>query len=79
MYEELRLKNRENAFRYYVQRIKQDPDTVIIEGDNYSFVTKKGIVRRYRAFFSFKEYAKSEYYLSKNKMERVWGFIFVNV
>ena len=43
-------KNRMNAFRQYVRDWKkQDPDTVTRNGDIFTYRTKRGLVKRFKA------------------------------
>lgn len=71
-------KNRRDAFIYFVEAIKrQNKDTINVNGDIFSYVTKRGIVKKYKAFKSFDEYKKSDIY--ENRMEKVNGFIFVEL
>ena len=68
-------KNKKAAFQHLVEYKKQNKDTVSINGNEYSYTTKKGIVKKYIRFNSFAEYQKSELY--PHHAERVEGFYFV--
>lgn len=47
--ERIILENRLSAFKHYVSAWKkQDPDTVCVDGDIYSYVTKRGVTKRFR-------------------------------
>lgn len=71
-------KNRRDAFTHFVEVIKkQNKDTITVNGNTFSYITKRGIVKKYKAFKSFDEYKKSTVY--KNRMEKVNGFIFVEL
>lgn len=71
-------KNRRDAFTHFVEVIKkQNKDTITVNGDIFSYITKRGIVKKYKAFKSFDEYKKSDIY--ENRMEKVNGFIFVEL
>lgn len=73
-------KNRKEAFEHLVEIKKQDKNTVVVEGNIYSFKTKRGITKRYIAFVSWDEYKKSGLiYKANYKLERVNGFIFVEI
>ena len=49
-YESIIKQNRLAAFKQYVGAWKkQNPDTVKVEGDIYSYRTKRGLVKRFRA------------------------------
>lgn len=68
--------NRKKSFEHFVEAWKkQNKDTVSVNGNEYSYTTKRGIVKKYIAFNNFDEYKKSELY--KNKAEKVNGFYFV--
>lgn len=75
MLEEQIRKNRYNAFVHLVEMKKQNPETIEVNGDDYSYKTKRGILKNYRFFKTFEAYRKSEYY--ENRLERVNGFLFV--
>lgn len=71
-------KNKKLAFEHFVEAWKkQNKDTVVVNGNEYSYTTKKGLVKKYIGFNSFKEYKKSELY--PEKAEKVEGFIFVEI
>ena len=41
--------NKVNAFKHYVKCWKkQDPDTVEVDGDIYSYKTKRGLIKRFK-------------------------------
>lgn len=70
--------NRQEAFKYFVEVIKkQNKDMVVVNGNEFSYTTKKGLVKKFIGFNSFDEYKKSELY--PNKAERVNGFYFVAI
>lgn len=49
-YKRLEAENRLNAFKHYVKAWKkQDPDTVEVKGDVYSYKTKRGVVKRFKS------------------------------
>lgn len=74
----VREQNKLNAFKHFVGAIKkQNPDTVEVDGNIYSYRTKRGLLKRYIHFPTFKEFVNSEYY--NNRMEKVNGFIFVEI
>ena len=63
-YGELAKKNRKEAFIRYVRDWKkQDASTVEIHGDTYSYKTKRGVVKSFRA-------------TSEVTPLKVWGFYF---
>ena len=68
-------KNKKEAFEHLIKGKKQDIDTIFINRNEYSYTTKRGLVKRYYGFNSFSEYKKSELY--PNKPEQVNGFYFV--
>ena len=71
--------NRRKAFEHFVECWKkQDKSTVNVNGNKYSYKTKRGILKEYIAFKSFKEYQKSDYYMGY-EMVKVEGFIFVEI
>lgn len=70
-------KNRKLAFEHLVEVKKQDKATVNVNGNEYSYTTKRGLKKRYISFNSFNEYTKSEFY--EKKLERVNGFLFVEL
>lgn len=70
-------KNREMAFEHLVEYKKQNKETVVVNGNEYSYTTKRGLIKRYIGFNSFIEYRRSELY--PNKAEQVNGFYFVEV
>lgn len=68
--------NRRDAFNHFVEVIKkQSKDTVVINGNEFSYTTKRGLIKKFIGFNSFSEYRKSELY--PNKAEQVNGFYFV--
>lgn len=70
--------NRQEAFKYFVEVIKkQNKDTVVVNGNEFSYTTKRGLIKKFIGFNSFDEYKKSELY--PNKAERVKGFYFVAI
>ena len=70
--------NRRKAFEHFVECWKkQDKSTVTVNGNVYTYKTKRGITKKYIGFNSFKEYEKSELYTKK--AEHVEGFYFVEV
>lgn len=69
-------KNKLEAFQHLVERKGQNKDTVFIDDDGYyCYKTKKGLLKAYVSFNSFKEYEKSDFY--PENPERITGFIFV--
>lgn len=70
-------KNKMLAFRHLVSIKKQDAETVAVNGNLFSYTTKRGILKTYVGFNSFKEYRKSSLY--PNKPEQTNGFYFVPV
>ena len=68
-------KNKKEAFEHLIQCKKQDVETISISGNEYSYTTKRGLIKKYYGFNSFAEYKKSELY--PNKPEQVNGFYFV--
>lgn len=67
-------KNKRLAFEHLVEIKKQNKETIIINGNEFSYTTKRGLVKRFIGFNSFAEYKKSDLYL--HKVERVNGFYF---
>lgn len=67
-------KNKRLAFEYLVEIKKQNKETIIVNGNEFSYTTKRGLVKRFVGFNSFTEYKKSDLY--QNKVERVNGFYF---
>ena len=68
--------NRQEAFKHFVEVIKkQNTETITVNGNEYSYTTKRGLIKRFIGFNSFAEYKKSELY--PNKAEQVNGFYFV--
>lgn len=71
-------KNRRDAFAHFVEVIKrQNKDTINVNGDIFSYVTKRGVTKKYKAFKTFEEYRKSNIY--EKHLEKVNGFIFVEL
>lgn len=70
--------NKRLAFEHLVEIKKQDKSTVIVDGDKYSYKTKRGLVKTYIGFNSFKQYQNSNLY-PEHREERVNGFSFVEV
>lgn len=68
-------KNRRLAFEHLVERKNQNKNTISIEGEKYSYKTKRGLIKTYVAFNSFGEYRNSVLYPTPD--ERVNGFYFV--
>lgn len=70
--------NKQEAFKHFVEAIKkQNKDTVIVNGNEFSYTTKRGLIKKFIGFNSFDEYKKSELY--PNKAEQVNGFYFVAI
>lgn len=67
-------KNKRLAFEHLVEIKKQNKETIIVNGNEFSYTTKRGLVKRFVGFNSFTEYKKSDLYL--HKVERVNGFYF---
>ena len=68
--------NRQEAFKHFVEVIKkQNKDTVVVNGNEFSYTTKRGLIKKFIGFNSFAEYKNSELY--PNKVEQVNGFYFV--
>lgn len=70
-------KNKMLAFLHLVKAKKQDEGTVVVNGNLFSYTTKRGVIKTYLCFNSFQEYNKSKLY--PNNPERVNGFYFVPV
>lgn len=70
-------KNRRKAFEHLVEIKKQNKETIIVNDNEYSYITKRGLKKRYIAFNSFDDYKNSNLY--KNKLEKVEGFLFVEL
>lgn len=70
-------KNKKYSFEHLVERKKQNKDAVIVNGNQFAYTTKKGLLKKYIGFNSFDEYKKSELYPSK--AEQVNGFYFVEI
>ena len=70
-------KNKRLAFEHLIECKKQNVETISINGNEYSYTTKRGLVKKYIGFNSFTEYKKSEIY--PNKSEQVNGFYFVQL
>ena len=68
-------KNKKYSFEHLVERQKQNKATVVVNGNIFSYTTKKGLTKRFVGFNSFGEYKKSKLY--PNKAEQVNGFYFV--
>lgn len=69
--------NQRVAFEHLVEIKKQDKNTVVVEGNTYSFKTKRGLLKQYIGFYSYEAYRKSEYY--PTQPERCNGFLFVQL
>lgn len=68
--------NKRDAFSYFVEVIKKaKQSTIVVNGNEFSYTTKRGLIKRFIGFNSFSEYRKSELY--PNKAEQVNGFYFV--
>lgn len=67
-------KNKRLAFEHLVEIKKQNKETIVVKDDEFSYTTKRGLVKRFIGFNSFTEYRKSDLY--PNKVERVNGFYF---
>lgn len=67
-------KNKRLAFEHLVEIKKQDKETIVVNGNEFSYTTKRGLVKRFIGFNSFADYKKSDLY--QNKLERVKGFYF---
>lgn len=70
-------KNKKISFEHLVECKKQNKETVIVNDNDFSYTTKRGLVKKFIGFNSFGEYKKSELY--PNKAEQVNGFYFVEV
>ena len=72
MYKKMIEDNKRHAFEHFVSVIKkQNPVTIEIEEDIFSYTTKKGVTKRYKYFNNIKDAIKSGY-----KIERVNSLIF---
>ena len=70
--------NKKKSFEHYVVVWKkQNKDTISVNGNKYSYITKKGVLKEFIGFNTFNEYKNSELY--PNKAEKVNGFYFVPV
>ena len=70
--------NKKKSFEHYVVVWKkQNKDTISVNGNKYSYITKKGVLKEFIVFNTFNEYKNSELY--PNKAEKVNGFYFVPV
>lgn len=67
-------KNKRLAFEHLVEIKKQNKEIIIVNGNEFSYTTKRGLVKRFIGFNSFAEYKNSDLYL--HKVERVNGFYF---
>lgn len=72
-------KNRKSAFEHFVEIKKQDKNTIIVNGNEYSFRTKRGLLKKYIGFNSFKEMKKSSLFNYESHIERVNGFYFIQI
>lgn len=70
-------KNKKSSFEHLVECKKQNKDTVVVNGNEFSYTTKRGLLKKYIGFNSFNEYKKSELY--PNHAEKVNGFYFVEI
>lgn len=70
-------KNKRKAFEHLVEYKKQNKETISIKENEYSYITKRGLLKKYMGFNSFNEYKKSELY--PNKAEQINGFYFVKI
>lgn len=77
MFVEQIKKNRKAAFLILVERKKQNIDTVTVNENEYSYITKRGVIKKYKGFDSFGGYRRSDLY--PQTPERVNGFYFVAV
>lgn len=68
--------NKRLAFEHLVENKKQDKETITINGNEFSYTTKRGLVKKFIGFNSFEEYKKSNLY--PQKPERVNGFYFIS-
>ena len=76
MYADRIEKNRIDAFKHFVEVIKkQNPDKVIIEGDIFSYSTKRGLKKTYKAWRSLEECMAN----TNDRIERVNGFVFTEI
>lgn len=69
--------NKKLAFEHLAERKKQNKDSISINGNEFSYITKRGLVKKYIGFNSFSEYRNSELYMKRD--ERVDGFYFVEI
>lgn len=70
-------KNKKSAFEHFVECKKQNKNTIVVNGNEFSYTTKRGLIKRFVVFNSFAEYKKSELY--PNKAEQVNGFYFIAI
>lgn len=75
MFLEQRDINRRKAFEHLVEIKKQNKDTIMVNGNLFSYITKRGMTKRYIALNSFEEFRKSK--LHNHHLERVNGFLFL--
>lgn len=79
MFIEQKQRNKLESFKQFVERNKQNPDTVFIdEHGYYCYRTKRlGLLKTYVSFDTFSEYKKSDFY--PEYAEKVNGFYFVSL
>lgn len=65
-----------NAFRHLVEIKKQSVETIEVLGNKFSYVTKRGLTKKFVGFLTFGEYKKSNI---QGKIERVNGFYFIEI
>lgn len=75
MFMEQKEKNRMKVFKHLVEREKQNPETVFIDGKHYCYKTKRGLLKSFVSFDSFNEYRNSSFYENCRNPKRADGFI----
>ena len=68
-------KNKLLSFKHLIKTKGYNEDFVKVNGNIYTYSTKRGAIKNYIGFNSFNEYKKSEFY--PRKVESVNGFYFV--
>lgn len=70
-------KNKKLSFEHLVEIKRQNKETIVVNGNEFSYTTKRGLLKKYAGFNSFEEYRKSKLY--PNKADQSNGFYFVEI
>ena len=69
--------NKKHSFELLVELKKQNKETIEINEGIFSYITKRGLIKKFVCFTTFSEYRNSDFY--PQKAERVNSLYFVEI